>query len=69
MSTTEYNDWNKALLENVSESQVEGKALKGFIASSETGSKFQNGVASVEVRVLDKGGEGCLLKVCVRSFR
>lgn len=47
MSTNECSDRNKALLENISESQVEGKALKEFSASSHTGGKFQNGVASI----------------------
>ena len=55
MSTNECSDWNKALLENISESQVEGKALKEFSASSQTGGKFQNRVASIEFHVLDKG--------------
>lgn len=40
MNAIECSNWNKALLENVLGSQVEGKVLKGFSASSETGSKF-----------------------------
>lgn len=39
-SKSKCNDWNKALLENVSGSQGEGMALKGFSASSGRGSKF-----------------------------
>ena len=48
----ECNDWNKALLKDVLGSQVEEKVLKGFSASSETGSKFWTGVASFEVHVM-----------------
>lgn len=58
MSTNECSVWNKALLGSISESQVEGKVLKEFSASSQTGGKFQNGVASIEFLVLDKGERG-----------
>lgn len=40
MNAIECDDWSKALLENVLGSQGEGKVLKGFSASSETGSEF-----------------------------
>lgn len=40
MNASEWNEWNKAPLENVSGSQVEGKALKVVSASFKIGSKF-----------------------------
>lgn len=52
MSTNECHELNKALLENASGSQVEAKTLKAFIASYETGSMFQDGVARVDVCIL-----------------
>ena len=66
MSTNECSDWNKALLENISESQVEGKALKEFSASSqEVNSKIEWQALNFMSWIKER--EGCLLKVGIKS--